>query len=125
MKYKRCCLDAGEIRGHRDHGLGGAAEARSSREEPVDQSEGRGSLTLIVETAAGILMRRVPNSSPLPPDREQGKAAEGAIQDAAALWGLPDFTYRGQVVRVGSGVRELGDGLLVVGVPRPFMFPHA
>jgi hypothetical protein len=70
---------------------------------------------LVVETPAGVLLRHIPNASPLPATGEQGKAAEEAVHDAAAIWGLPDFTYRGRVVEVGSGGRELGDNLLIVG----------
>ena len=43
-----------------------------------------------------------------------GHAAEEAIHDAAALWGLPDFTYRPALRKVGSGTRELGDGTIIV-----------
>jgi hypothetical protein len=72
-------------------------------------------VTLIVETPAGVLVRRVPNAMPLQTDIDRGEAAEEAVHDAAAIWGLPDFIYRGRVVGVGSGAREIGDNLLVVG----------
>ncbi|MGA5166693.1 MULTISPECIES: hypothetical protein [Streptomyces] len=38
-----------------------------------------------------------------------------AVQDAAATWGLPDFVMVPSVERKGRGVREISDGLLVVG----------
>lgn len=72
-------------------------------------------LTLIIETPIGIVTRTVPNASPLREDDPPGTSAEAAVRDAAAVWGLPDFVYRGQRERVGSGSRELGDGLLVIG----------
>jgi hypothetical protein len=74
-----------------------------------------GELTLIVETPAGVLLRRIPSASPLPEGADTGTASEEAVHDAAALWGLPDFTYRGHVIGVGGGTRELGDNLLIVG----------
>jgi len=68
-----------------------------------------------VETPIGVVTRTIPNASPLRQGDPPGTAAEAAIRDAAAVWGLPDFVYRGQRERAGSGSRELGDGLLVVG----------
>ncbi|MEU8632779.1 hypothetical protein AB0C38_11460 [Amycolatopsis sp. NPDC048633] len=73
------------------------------------------SLTLVIETEAGTAIRRIPDASPLPEADTQGHAAEDAIRDAAATWGLPDFVFLPEQQRVGSGVRELGDGLLLVG----------
>ena len=72
-------------------------------------------LTLIVETPSGTLVRRVPDATPLPDAPLQGYAAEEATRNAAATWGLPDFVFRPKQQRSGSSVRELGDGLLVVG----------
>lgn len=74
-----------------------------------------GMLTLIVDTPAGVLVRHIPNASPLPANNERGTAAEEAVRDAAAIWGLPDFTFRNRVIDVGPGRRELGDAILVVG----------
>ncbi len=48
-------------------------------------------MTLIVETLAGVLVRRVPNAPALRKDVEHGETAEEAVHDAAAIWGLPDF----------------------------------
>lgn len=62
-----------------------------------------------------MLVRRVPNAMGLRTDVERGEAAEEAVHDSAAIWGLPDFIYRGRVVAVGSGAREGGDNLVVVG----------
>lgn len=76
---------------------------------------GADALTLIISTPEGTFERVVPDASPLPARVSRGIAAENAIQDAAATWGLPDFVLRPQQERKGSGVREVGDGLLVVG----------
>ena len=45
----------------------------------------------------------------------RGRAAEDAAGSAASLWGLPDFFYRPSIRRSGTGVREIGDGMLIVG----------
>jgi hypothetical protein len=47
----------------------------------------------------------------------QGKEAEHATHDAAAIWGLADFVFEPAVRHRASGVRELGDRILVLGVP--------
>lgn len=73
------------------------------------------SLTLVIKTAAGTAIRRIPDATPLPSASTQGYAAEDATRGAAATWGLPDFVFRPEQQRVGSAVRELGDGLLLVG----------
>jgi len=69
----------------------------------------------MVPTAAGTLIRRVPNASPLATDATQGKAAEAAIQDSAAMWGMPDFVFRPTLDSRPGRVREVGDGLVIVG----------
>lgn len=96
-KYKRCCLDSEGV----------------TRTEPV--SDGSPGLTLVVDAQDGWFAREVPNASPLRQVGTQGHAAEQATQDAAAIWGLPDFVYRADLRTVGSGVRELGDGIVIVG----------
>ncbi|MFD4231384.1 hypothetical protein [Streptomyces sp. NPDC058545] len=72
-------------------------------------------LTLIVDTADGVYERVIPHASPLRAHPRRGTAAEMAVQDAAATWGLPDFVMAPSVERKGRGVREISDGLLVVG----------
>jgi hypothetical protein len=69
----------------------------------------------MVETDAGLFIRRIPDASPLHPDLPVGEAAEEATGDAAAVWGLPDFVFRTEPRRVGSGVREIGDGIVIAG----------
>jgi hypothetical protein len=99
-KYKHCCVDSAN----------GLAQPSASRE-----SETSGYLSVLVETRAGVFRRRVPPASPLRQDIVQGRAAEQATHDSAALWGLPDFVYRAELRKLGSGSRELGDGILIVG----------
>lgn len=71
--------------------------------------------TLIVSTPNGVYERVIPQATPLRAHDRRGVAAEAAIQDAAATWGLPDFVMVPSVERKGAGVREISDGLLVVG----------
>jgi hypothetical protein len=110
LKYKRCCLDADRTRER----LASARAAAWGGEAPEPEGEER-EMTLIVETPAGVLVRRIPNAMGLRTDVERGGAAEEAVHDSAAIWGLPDFIYRGRIVAVGSGAREVGDNLIVVG----------
>jgi hypothetical protein len=70
---------------------------------------------LVIETENGIALRNVPPAMPLRLRESQGKEAEEATHGAAAFWGLHDFVFRSEVRRTGSGVRELGDGMLLVG----------
>jgi hypothetical protein len=100
QKYKRCCLDT-------DRG--------ASPPETDDDTAPPGYLTLLVETRAGIFVRHVPPASPLRQGVSQGHAAEQATQDAAAMWGMPDFVYRAELRKLESGSRELGDGIIIVG----------
>lgn len=61
------------------------------------------------------MVRLIPPAAPLPPADRQGTAAEVAAHAAAATWGLPDFAYLPEIEHTGSGPRELGDLILVVG----------
>lgn len=79
------------------------------------EPEGPGGLTLLVETGSGVMARRIPAAMPLRLGPPEGKAAEDATYGAAALWGLPDFVFKPEIRRLGSGTRELGDGVLIVG----------
>lgn len=71
--------------------------------------------TLVVSTPEGFYERVIPRATPLRSHDRRGLAVEAAIQDAAATWGLPDFVMAPQVERKGAGVREISDGLLLVG----------
>jgi hypothetical protein len=81
----------------------------------AEHDQSAGELMLIVETSAGVMIRRVPAATPLQPGRGKGLAAEEATHGAAATWSVPDFVYRPKVHRAGSGSRELGDSFLIVG----------
>lgn len=72
-------------------------------------------LILEVETADGVYVRRVQPASTLPIGVEIGTAAEDATRSAAATFGLPDFVFRSAHRSLGSGTRELGDAIVVVG----------
>ncbi|MFG2271053.1 hypothetical protein ACGFNY_15035 [Streptomyces chartreusis] len=71
--------------------------------------------TLIVDTANGPYMRRIPPALPLPSGVEHGPGAEAAAHTAAATCGLPDFVFQPAYARKGSARRELSDGLLLSG----------
>lgn len=72
-------------------------------------------LILLVSTDRGVFERLIPAATPLNRYAPRGPAAEHAAQDAAATWGLPDFVMSPMVERKGPGVREISDGLIVVG----------
>lgn len=72
-------------------------------------------LVLLVPTSDGVFERRIPNATKLRASQTVGIAAERAVHEAVATWGLPDFVMKPQVERKGSGVREIGDGLLIAG----------
>lgn len=76
-------------------------------------TQGQPPLTLIVETDEGTFVREVADALPLAAGVERGPAAEEATRSAVARWGLPDFVFRPILRRVGSGVRELGDVVLL------------
>jgi hypothetical protein len=100
-KYKKCCLDL-------DQATARAAPDGLGSDDP-------GALTLVVPTPGGHLVTRIRPASPLNEDGPQGHAAETAARDAVALWGLPDFVYRPSLRKLGSGSRELGDAVVIVG----------
>jgi hypothetical protein len=72
-------------------------------------------LAFLVSTPDGVFERVIPLATPLRALARNGLAAEMAVQDAASTWGLPDFVFSPLVERKGSGVREVGDGLVVAG----------
>jgi hypothetical protein len=99
-KYKKCCL--------------GRPAAEPTEEAPHGGFP-HGELTLIIDTPRGPMVRLVPSASPLSTGMRHGDAAEAAAHDAAAIWGLPDFVFLPGTAAVGSGTREVGDGILIVG----------
>jgi hypothetical protein len=60
-------------------------------------------LTLVLETANGTFVRRIPEVSPLPAVEEQGYEAEDASRSAASTFGMPDFVFLSKQQRNGSG----------------------
>lgn len=103
-KYKRCCFDLDRAAAH--------DRVAAVVHAPRERSQ---AFTLIVETGTGTLVRHIPDASPLRVDVRGGTAAEIATSDAAAIWGLPDFVFRAELRKLGSGSRELGDGIIVAG----------
>lgn len=74
-----------------------------------------GTLTLVLGTEQGTMRRQIPPAMPLRVASTRGKAAEDATHTAASMWGMPDFVLQPAVRQKGSGVRELGDGIIVLG----------
>ena len=72
-------------------------------------------LQLEVETPQGLFVRTIRPAAFLPDELDRGQAAETATRGAAAYWGLRDFVFRPALQRRGSGNRELGDSIVVVG----------
>lgn len=70
-------------------------------------------LQIAIEGRDGLFIRSVSESTPLPDSDTHGHSAEVAVVKAMSHWGLPDFAFRGSTVALGSGVREVGDGLLI------------
>jgi len=72
-------------------------------------------MQLVIETSTGFAIRSISAAMPRRLVDGQGKEAENATHDAAAIWGLADFVFEPAVRQRASGVRELGDGILVLG----------
>ncbi|MFB8087193.1 hypothetical protein [Streptomyces sp. NPDC055992] len=73
-------------------------------------------LTLVVDTPQGTHLRRIRPALPLPSHIDHGAGAEAAVHTAAATWGMPDFVFQQTAhAAKGSGLRELGDRLLLAG----------
>ncbi len=73
------------------------------------------SISLVIETPDGHFVRSVQPATVLPEGVPTGDAAEDAARNAAAFWGLPDFVFRPVQRPHGSGTREVGDAIVVVG----------
>jgi hypothetical protein len=98
-KYKKCCEA-------KERGIQ-AVEDRSVHVAPEMQ--------LVIDTNEGPFLRSISAALPRRLQREQGKEAESATHAAAAIWGLADFVFEPAHRRRNAGVRELGDGVLVLG----------
>ncbi|UVS79421.1 hypothetical protein [Actinokineospora sp. UTMC 2448] len=71
--------------------------------------------TMLITTEHGVYERRIPAATRPNPHLVNGIAVERLAQDAAATWGLPDFVIPPSVERKGRGVREISDGMILVG----------
>lgn len=60
-------------------------------------------------------IQRLKSASKIVNSDSLGHGAEESIESAAATWGLPDFVMRPVQERKGGAVREISDGLVVVG----------
>jgi hypothetical protein len=99
-KYKKCC-----------EGL----PSKVRRLAAISGFGEKPGMDLVIETSQGLAVRRIPPAMPLRLIERQGKEAEDATHDAASFWGLPDLVFPPSLRRRTSGVRELGDGLLILG----------
>ena len=70
-------------------------------------------LELTINTKDGIFIRSIPEYTPLPHADTHGHAAEAAVVNAMSTLGLPDFAFPSSTFTLGSGIRELGDGMLL------------
>ena len=96
VKYKKCCLDRGSDRAGSDSAPGLDSE-----------------LTITLETPKGFMVRRIPPAMPPRLGAGLSKGVEAATYEAAAIWGLPDLTFKPGLRRLGSGHREIGDGVIL------------
>jgi len=92
-----------------------AADAVHQSEVGIATISGGRELTLVVADDDKTYLRRVAAATALDPRLPQGTAAEEATATAAAFWGLPDFVFPPVKRETGSGSRELGDGIVLVG----------
>lgn len=72
-------------------------------------------MNILVDTPDGQFVRQVLPASALAPDLDKGLAVEHATATAAAHWGMPDFVFGSVLKPKASGVREVGDVIVVHG----------
>ena len=70
-------------------------------------------LELTINTRDGVFIRSVAESAPLPEAESHGLSVESAVVNAMSTFGLPDFAFPSSTFTLGSGNRELGDGILL------------
>jgi hypothetical protein len=70
---------------------------------------------VVIQTSDGVYTRLIRPAKVLPDDGRRGRAAEDATRGAAATFGVPDFVFRPARSVRGSGSREVGDAVIVVG----------
>lgn len=99
-----------------DQERAGEAANAAQRSETGIATVGDGrELTLVIRDGDGVHLRRVPAATALDPRLPRGPAAEDATTSAAARWGLRDFVFPPVKRTTGSGVREIGDGIVLAG----------
>jgi hypothetical protein len=69
---------------------------------------------LYVETRDGVYLRTIANVVREDSD-DHGREAEKLTKELAMAWGLPDFIFQPVNLRTGSGQREIGDALVIIG----------
>lgn len=74
-----------------------------------------GSHTLLRRDGDRLLGREMPQANPPDESVDLGPAVEQAALAAAAGLGLPDFVYNAEIIKKGSGLREIGDGTILTG----------
>jgi hypothetical protein len=97
-KYKKCC------------GTGRSSLALAPNTQPATPE-----MQLVIETSTGLAVRNISAAMPRRLLEPQGKEAENVTHDAAATWGLADFVFEPSIRRRSSGIRELGDGIILLG----------
>lgn len=71
--------------------------------------------TVLFSTQREVSLHNIPAASPILPSDSVGHAVEETIGSAVAQWGLPDFVFLPVKERKGGALREVGDGLVIVG----------
>jgi hypothetical protein len=72
-------------------------------------------LTIVIDMPDGPVYRTIRAALPLVAGADPGPASEAATRFAAARWGMPDFVFDPVVESSGSGIREIGDGVIATG----------
>ena len=74
-----------------------------------------GNVTILLRVGDRTFGRPIPSALALDPATDVGAAAEEASQEAASLWGLPDFVLTPKLLKKSEARREIGDCTVVVG----------
>jgi hypothetical protein len=70
---------------------------------------------VLIETGQGVFERPMSGPAPVPAGLDPGVAAEVSVRHVGAGWGMPDFMFAPGDHQLGSGHREIGDGILLCG----------
>lgn len=71
--------------------------------------------TVLFSAKGKVSIHNILPASPILPSDSGGHAVEETIGSAVAQWGLPDFVFQPVKERKGAAVREIADGLVIVG----------